>query len=84
MKSKKEMQKHLFADFPEKQSFANFPGKHLYWSTFLIKFQAWRQCQYFSVKFATFLRIPFFIEHFQWLLLGIKSRNNMSKKCTLK
>ena len=42
------------------KNFANFTGKHQYWSLFLIKLQAWRRLQHmwFPVKFAKFLRIP--------------------------
>ena len=46
-------------------------------SIFLIKLQAWRsvikkrlQHRCFPVKFAIFLRTPFFIEHLRWLLLN--------------
>ena len=56
---------------------ANFTGKHLCWSLFLIKLQTWicnfnkrrLQHSHFSVKFAKFLRISFLTEHLWWLLL---------------
>ena len=59
------------------KSFANFTGKHLCWSLFLIKLQAldphvterWLQHRCFPVKFAKFLRTAFFQKHLQWLLL---------------
>ena len=61
---------------------ANFTGKHWCWSLFLIKFQASnfirkilkRKC--FPVKFAKFLRTPFFTEHLWLLLLNFRFRLN--------
>ena len=59
------------------KNFANFTGKHLCWSFFLLKFQTLRPATLlksnyntgiFSVQFAEFLRTPFFTEQFQWLL----------------
>ena len=44
------------------KNFTNFTEKHLGWSL---------QCARFAVKFAKFLRIPFFTEHLPWLLLKI-------------
>ena len=55
-----------------------FTGNHLFQSLFLKKLQAsrpatwpkkrlWHMC--FPVNFAKFLRTPFVIEHFRWLLL---------------
>ena len=62
------------------KNFANFKGKRLCWSFFLIKLQArrlagpanllktfWHRC--FPVRFTNFLRTPFFAEHPRWLLL---------------
>ena len=54
------------------KNLANFTEKHLYWSLFLIKLQIWisatslKRLQYrcFPVKFAKFLRAPFFTETF--------------------
>ena len=43
-------------------NFANFTGKHLWWSL---------QHKCFPVKFSRFLRKPFFTEHLQWLLMKI-------------
>ena len=43
------------------KNFIMFTGKHLCWSLFLVKLQAWRH-------FAEFLRIAIFIEHLWWLL----------------
>ena len=48
------------------KSFTGFKGKHLCWSLFLIKLQAWGRC--FLVKSAKFLRTPLFTEHLLWLL----------------
>ena len=48
------------------KNFPMFTGKHLYWSLFLIKLQAFR---FFPVNIAELLRTAFFIEHLRWLLL---------------
>ena len=57
-----------------------FTGKHLCWSLFLINMQAEGLQLFFKktlrgrcflVKFAKFLRTPFFTEHIWWLLLEI-------------
>ena len=58
------------------KNFAMFTGKHLCWRFFLIKLQAFRppsglQHRCFPVKFAAFLRTPFFTEQVRWLLLEI-------------
>ena len=57
------------------KNFANFTEKHLCSSLFLIKLQALRResntC--FPVKFARFLRAPFFRENLLWLLLNVAS-----------
>ena len=47
---------------------AKFTGKHLRPAT-LLKKRLWHRC--FPVKFAKFLRTPFFTEHLWWLLLII-------------
>ena len=55
------------------KNFANFTGKHLCWSPFLIKLQAWNfikkrlQHRCFPAKFAKFLRTAFFKENLRWL-----------------
>ena len=61
------------------RNFPKFTGKHLHQGLFLIKLQA-EACNFikkrdsgtgvFPVNFAKFLRIPFFKEHFSWLLLN--------------
>ena len=66
------------------KNFANFTEKHLCQSLGLelcqaspynlLKKRPWYRR--FSVKFAKFLRTPFFIEHLRWLLLGA-----VLKKC---
>ena len=56
------------------RNFTKFTGKHLCQSLFklgcsnFIKKRDWHR--YFPVNFAQFLRTPFFIEHFWWLLLS--------------
>ena len=52
------------------KNFANFTGKHLRWSLFLIKLQAWglvtllkRDSNTIVLKFAKFLRTPIFAEY---------------------
>ena len=50
--------------------FAIIRGKHLCWTLFLTKMQAWRlQQQCFLVNIAKVLRTAFFIEHLCWVLL---------------
>ena len=61
------------------KNFAIFTGKHLCWSLFLIKLQAWacnfvkkrlqRRC--FPENIATSFTTTFLIEHLWWLLLKI-------------
>ena len=62
------------------RNFTKFTGKYLYQSLFfnkvaglrpatLLKKRLWYRC--FAVNFVKFLRIPFYIEHFWWLLLNI-------------
>ena len=66
------------------KSFKIFIGKLLCWSLFLIKMPLFNkglkvcnfiekrlQHRFFPVKFAKFLRTPFFIEHLRWLLLPV-------------
>ena len=45
----------------------SFSIKLLAWPATLLKKRLWRRC--FPVNFVKFLRTPFFIEHFWWLLL---------------
>ena len=62
------------------RNFTKFTGKHLRQSLFfnkvaglrpvtLFKKRLWHRC--FPLTFAKFLRTPFFMEHFWWLLLKI-------------
>ena len=62
------------------KNFAMFTGKYLCLSLFFINIQAWKPAtllkkrlrhRCFPVKFARFLRTPFFTEHLQWLLQEI-------------
>ena len=68
--------------------FANFKGKHLCWSPFLIKLHGWKGLQLywketphrcFLVKFAKFLRTHFSTEHLRWLLLKSKKFFNFMR-----
>ena len=61
------------------KNLANFTGKHLCWSLFFNKVAGLRpatllkkrlQHRCFPVKFAKFLRTPFFTEYLRWLLLN--------------
>ena len=62
----------MFLKIGAPKYFANFSRKHLDWSLFLIKLQAWSPgtllkedsstSKYFPVKSAKFLRAPFFFE----------------------
>ena len=75
------VQKQSFTDVLQNRcffkNFANFTQKHLCWSLFnkvtglkactFIKKRHQHPC--FPVKFAKFLRRPFFIEHLRWRLL---------------
>ena len=62
------------------KTLANFTGKQLRWSLFnkVVGLKPWNviknrlQQRCFSVKFAKFLRTPFFTEHLRWLLLEIE------------
>ena len=60
------------------QNIAIFIGKHLCWSLFLIRLQAFQDCNFikmrlqhrcFPVNIAKFLRTTFFIKHVKWLQL---------------
>ena len=78
---KNRFQKQSFADFKLEvlKNFVNSTAKHLCWSLFLIDLKTCisikkrlpHRC--FPVKFAKFLRIYFFTEEFQWLLLRFNS-----------
>ena len=61
----------MFFQIDVLKSFANFTGKHQCWSlaSNFIK----NRC--FPVKFANFLRTPFFTEHLRWLLLNKPRRS---------
>ena len=60
----------LFCQKGGLRSFAKLTGKHLYLRTAtLLKKRLWHRR--FPVKFAVFLRIPFFKEHLWWLLLTV-------------
>ena len=57
------------------KKFANFTVKHLCWNLFLIKSEGLKSSNFietrlqnrcFPVKFAKFLRTPFFTEHLRW------------------
>ena len=68
------------------KKFGNFPGKHLCWSLFLIKLQAWacnfikkrlqRWC--FPVKFAEFLRTSILKNICERLLLFVSPQNTIA------
>ena len=70
---------NLFCEKGVLRTFANFTGKHLRQTLFFnkvagnacnfIQKRLWRKC--FPVKFAKFLRTPFFTEQLWWLLLHI-------------
>ena len=61
---------------------ANFTEKHLCWSLFVIKLQAFRpgcnlikkrlQHRCFSVKFGKFLRTSIFTEHLRWIFFSFQ------------
>ena len=61
----------MFFQIDVLKNFANFTGKHQCWSLAcnFIK----NRC--FPVKFAKFLRTPFFTEHLRWLLLNKPKRS---------
>ena len=68
------------------RNLAKFTGKHLCQSLFFNKVAGPRPAillkkrlshRYFPVNFAKFLRTPFFIEHFWWLLLNIRFSSEM-------
>ena len=51
------------------KNFANFTGKHLCWSVFLINLEAFSQL--FSCKICKIFKNTFFTKHLRWLLLSI-------------
>ena len=68
---------------PDLKNFTEFTGKHLCQSLFLnkvpglrpatlLKRRLWHRC--FTLKFANFLRMHFFIEPLWWLLLTILNK----------
>ena len=73
LQCKFERRSQMFFKIDVLKNFANFTGKHLCWSLFLIQLQAWRvatlfkkrlQHSCFPVKFAKFFRTPFFNKPF--------------------
>ena len=61
---------------------ANFTGKHLCWSLFLIKFQAFRSvtpAQVFSCDICEIFKNTIFTEHLQWLLLNIRHPSQLKQ-----
>ena len=81
MRNMMKIQKHslqMFFKIGVLKNFANFRGKHLCWSFFVIKLQPKNRPRhrFFPMKFANFLRTPFFTEHLWWLLLKIINSNN--------
>ena len=82
--SRKSSRSQMFFNIGVLKIFANFIGKHLYWSLFLIKLPAKafnfiekrlkHRC--FAVKFTKFLRTPFSTKHLWWLLLESASTQN--------
>ena len=66
--SNRKSRSQMFFEIGLLKNLANFTGKHLCWSLCnFIKKRLQHRC--FSVKFVKFPRIPFFREHFWWLLL---------------
>ena len=76
----KSIHSQMFFKTDALKNLANFTGKHLSWSCFLIKFQAFMPVSLLkrnsntgvfltSVSCVKSLRTKFFIEHFRWLLL---------------
>ena len=68
------------------KTFAIFTAKHLCWSLFLMKLQAWRAATLSKRDSNTsvFLWAASFIEHLRWLLLiirQIKDQARKGKKC---
>ena len=69
------------------KKFGNFKGKHLSWSIFLIKLQAWvcnfikkrLQHLHFPVKFAKFLRTSILKNIWERLLLFVLPQNTIAK-----
>ena len=64
-----------------RKSFGNFTGKTPVLESLFRKVagpQAWKfiKKRCFPVKFATFLRAPFFTEHLWWLLFKISNSSN--------
>ena len=77
-----EFQKQLLVDvikIGHLKNFANFTEKHLCWSLFLIKLQAFRPVtllkrkpnQVFSCEICEMFKNTFFTEHIRWLLLKL-------------
>ena len=71
------------------KNFANYTGEYLCWSLFLIKLQPLRPTTLlkrdfstgcFLVKFAKFLKTPFFTYHFQCLIASVSGLSSFSIK----
>ena len=66
---------HMFFKIGVLKNFANFTGKHLCWSLFLIELQVWRPywkqtpTLVFSGEICETLKNIYFTEHLRWLLL---------------
>ena len=71
------------------RNFTKYSGKHLCQSLFfnkvldlrpatLLKKRLWHRC--FPANFVKFLRTPFYIEHFWWLLLNLETLEGIHKK----
>ena len=61
------------------ENFANFTGKHLYCSLFLIKFATKILTQVFSYEICEILKNSFFVEHLWWLLLKVSEMSLLNK-----
>ena len=61
----KSSRSQMFFNIGALKNFANFTGKHLCWSLFLIK-KLQHRC--FPVKFEQIFKNTYFTEHLRWLL----------------
>ena len=72
------------------KNFTICTGKHLCWSLFLMKLQAWRPATllkidsntgvYLWMLYCEILKTPFFIEHLCWLLLYFRNQKFLWSK----